>query len=411
MLAETDMGGALAGNPLPQEEGPLAEKTTSKNLIDCLLDVENRDKLFGNEDNELLAVEMILSDSIARSALLKFLTSERSEENVLFCEATQSLMLSGNFDHDFTAIMSQYIEDDAPLQLNISHTLRMQLIAAHRSNPSDEKLLIDCMQKVQDEIHRVILGAFPRFQQSVFYREWNELELTTDGTVSATSDRTLTVLLVDDSLPVVKIMSRALSAKGFAVVVARDGVEALAKMYDSKLYAVLIDFMLPLQSGPEVVKQYRERAGQNLIIIGMSAFFDCDKEDACIKSGMNGFLRKPFSIDKFVLMINSQRVLHSIAEHRERRRSIIEMNGKRVVNASFRGSVPPRVSPPESASPSKSVRAGGSEQGGLVGSSSDATLRPNLMSPAAKEDKASVGRQAPSSPRTPVEEIHTVAAS
>lgn len=289
-------------------------KTPSKHLIQCLLDVGNRDKLFGNDDNALIAVELILSDSSARAALFKFMQSERSEENVLFCEAIQSLMLTVDFEKDFTDVMNRFIVVDAPLQLNISDVLRMKLTEAHKNNPSDDQLLIDCMQQVQDEVHLVIVGAFPRFQQSVFYREWHELELKTDGTVTATSELTRTILIVDDSLPVVKIMSRALSAKGFAVVVARDGAEALAKMYDGNLYAVLIDFILPLLSGPEVVKLYRQKAGRGLIIIGMSAFLDKDKEDACIDSGMNGFLRKPFAADKFISMVDNQLILQSIAE-------------------------------------------------------------------------------------------------
>jgi hypothetical protein len=84
--------------------------------------------------------------------------------------------------------------------------------------------------------------AFGRFQQSTFFDKWSEFERTEaeaaalkDGTSSA--DLSLPdVLIVDASVAVVKIISRALLSQGYAAVQAASMEEADNKM---KVRAVL----------------------------------------------------------------------------------------------------------------------------------------------------------------------------
>ena len=68
------------------------------------------------------------------------------------------------------------------------------------------------------------------------------------------------ILIVDDDLYLADIYSQFFTKKGFFVVSAYDGEEALQKVANDEFYFILLDIMLPKKRGVEVLKDIRNGA-------------------------------------------------------------------------------------------------------------------------------------------------------
>jgi signal transduction histidine kinase/HAMP domain-containing protein len=106
-----------------------------------------------------------------------------------------------------------------------------------------------------------------------------------------------TILLVEDEAPVREVVRRALAAAGYAMLVARDGPEAL-KLGASQLHAidlVLTDMILPGMTGRDLAAEFRaQRPGIRVII--MSGYTgDTYPALEALPEGV-GYLEKPFSL-------------------------------------------------------------------------------------------------------------------
>lgn len=102
------------------------------------------------------------------------------------------------------------------------------------------------------------------------------------------------VLVVDDDPVIAKSFDRVLSGKGYAVITARDGAEALRKLHDEKYDVVFTDIKMPGMSGIEVAE--RIRATQPWLPVVIVTGYGTDENEARAEAaGVSGFLRKPLS--------------------------------------------------------------------------------------------------------------------
>jgi signal transduction histidine kinase/AmiR/NasT family two-component response regulator len=130
--------------------------------------------------------------------------------------------------------------------------------------------------------------------------------------------RPMRILLVDDTLTILKVASRTLKMHGHVVETAENGVESLARMKEAyeggDIDMVLTDLQMPVMDGIEATRRYREfqreklsegagalAAGvvRKLIIVGMSANSDPQTTEEALKAGMDGFIGKPFQYKDF----------------------------------------------------------------------------------------------------------------
>jgi two-component system response regulator len=114
------------------------------------------------------------------------------------------------------------------------------------------------------------------------------------------------IFLVEDNSDDEMLTRRAFKKSNVAnaLVVARDGEEALAYLFDAnnKLPAViLLDLKLPRVRGIEVLKRLRsdERTRLLPVIVLTSSNVDSDLR-ACYELGCNSYIQKPVDFDKFV---------------------------------------------------------------------------------------------------------------
>jgi two-component system OmpR family response regulator len=124
--------------------------------------------------------------------------------------------------------------------------------------------------------------------------------------LSASGDnRCVRLLLVDDEVRLTAALRKGLTADGFAVDVAVDGVEGLERASQEAYDAVVLDVMLPGLSGYEVVRRLRA-AGSWVPVIMLSAKDgEHDQADA-LDDGADDYLTKPFS---YVVLLARLRAL------------------------------------------------------------------------------------------------------
>jgi len=102
------------------------------------------------------------------------------------------------------------------------------------------------------------------------------------------------ILVVDDDPVIGKSFNRVLSGKGYAVISAANGEEALRKLSTETYDVVFTDIKMPGMSGLEVAE--RVKASQPwLPVVIVTGYGSGDNEARARGAGVAGFLRKPLS--------------------------------------------------------------------------------------------------------------------
>ncbi len=102
------------------------------------------------------------------------------------------------------------------------------------------------------------------------------------------------VLVVDDDPAVRKSIDRILSNKGYAVITAENGEEALRKLNEEQYDLVYTDIRMPGVSGLEVAEQIRARKPWTPVVIITG--YGTDAAEARAKAaGVSSFMHKPLS--------------------------------------------------------------------------------------------------------------------
>ena len=102
------------------------------------------------------------------------------------------------------------------------------------------------------------------------------------------------VLVVDDDPVVRKSFDRVLSSKGYAVITAANGEEALRKLNEEKYDLVYTDIRMPGMSGLEVAEQVKARRPWTPVVI-ITGYGTDAAESRAKAAGVSGFLHKPLS--------------------------------------------------------------------------------------------------------------------
>lgn len=104
----------------------------------------------------------------------------------------------------------------------------------------------------------------------------------------------LKVLMVDDESRMRKLVSDFLTRKGYEVIEAGDGEEAIDKFYEDKDIALIVlDVMMPKMNGWDACKEIRKNS--NVPIIMLTAKSDEASELNGFDCGADEYISKPFS--------------------------------------------------------------------------------------------------------------------
>jgi CheY-like chemotaxis protein len=104
------------------------------------------------------------------------------------------------------------------------------------------------------------------------------------------------VLVVDDDPVVGESFNRVLSGKGYAVITAENGQEALAKLESEQYDVVFTDLRMPGMTGLEVAERVKARQPWTPVVI-VTGYGSQRSEERARAAGVSDFLHKPLSPD------------------------------------------------------------------------------------------------------------------
>jgi len=104
------------------------------------------------------------------------------------------------------------------------------------------------------------------------------------------------ILVVDDEPSIVKLVKTTLEARGYDIVVAYDGMEAIVQAKLHKPDLILLDVMMPRMDGTEVRKRLlADPATNGIPVIHLTAVGDFDKQRQALNEGATDYIVKPFT--------------------------------------------------------------------------------------------------------------------
>jgi DNA-binding response OmpR family regulator len=111
------------------------------------------------------------------------------------------------------------------------------------------------------------------------------------------------VLVVEDDSVVVETLTTYLEHAGYAVISARDGVDGLRRAQEPGVALVILDWMVPGLSGPEVCR--RLRATSAVPVLMLTARTAEDDRVRGLETGADDYVSKPFSPREVVARVQA----------------------------------------------------------------------------------------------------------
>jgi two-component system phosphate regulon response regulator OmpR len=113
----------------------------------------------------------------------------------------------------------------------------------------------------------------------------------------------LHILVVDDDDRLRQLLGRYLAEQGFVVSVAADAADARAKLASLEFDLIILDRMMPGESGLDFAADLRRRSAVPILML--TAMGEVEDRVAGFESGADDYLLKPFEPRELVLRINS----------------------------------------------------------------------------------------------------------
>lgn len=111
------------------------------------------------------------------------------------------------------------------------------------------------------------------------------------------------ILVVDDEPQIRRVLRATLAAKGYEVVDARSGEEALEALRDSRFNLVLLDINMPGIGGLETCREIR--ASSEVAIIMLTVHNAEADKVAALDAGADDYVTKPFSTPELLARIRA----------------------------------------------------------------------------------------------------------
>lgn len=114
------------------------------------------------------------------------------------------------------------------------------------------------------------------------------------------------LLVVDDIPDILNLLDATLTFKGYRVVTARDGEEALVKIKQEKPALIIADILMPKMDGFTLVHHLRlNPETRDIPIVFLSATYVAPEDrDFALAIGVNQFIEKPVDLESFLPIIS-----------------------------------------------------------------------------------------------------------
>src|SRR5215213_2305734 len=139
--------------------------------------------------------------------------------------------------------------------------------------------------------------------------------------MAATTSARPLLLVVDDEIPVLRVVERLAAKVGFDVVACANGADAMRTLMRRPADLAMVDLRMPDVNGLDLLRQIRaSHPGCEVIL--MTAYAAVDSAVEAIKLGAREYLTKPFDFDRL------KQVLEDIRAELERRVQVLALESQ-----------------------------------------------------------------------------------
>jgi len=110
------------------------------------------------------------------------------------------------------------------------------------------------------------------------------------------------ILVVDDEASIREFLEIMLLRAGHTVRLAKEAIEAIAKLKDESFDLVLTDLRLPKGSGMDVLSHISKHSSSTQLVM-MTAFATTETAVEAMKAGAYDYIIKPFKVDELTVLI------------------------------------------------------------------------------------------------------------
>jgi len=110
------------------------------------------------------------------------------------------------------------------------------------------------------------------------------------------------ILLADDEEALRELLQEQLSAQGYTIDEAKDGVEAIEKLQQNSYQLAILDINMPRKNGLDVLRHIREQdLPMRVIMLTGRVGFSVGSESMML--GADEYITKPFDLDYLEMAI------------------------------------------------------------------------------------------------------------
>ena len=134
--------------------------------------------------------------------------------------------------------------------------------------------------------------------------------------------KTKRILIVDDNPLNVKLFSSKLANEGYEIVPAHDGREALARVLEEPADIVLLDLMMPVMDGFEVLEKLKSNPKtKNIPVIVITALTEAEERLDKLEAKADELLAKPVSTVELLMRVRSMLHLREIKDQLDEKKN------------------------------------------------------------------------------------------
>jgi CheY-like chemotaxis protein len=112
------------------------------------------------------------------------------------------------------------------------------------------------------------------------------------------------VLVIEDEAPIRRNLARMLTAEGYRVLTAPDGVNGIVIAREQRPDLILCDILMPRMDGYAVLEALRSDAGIAAIpLVFLTASADNEDRSRGLASGARDYITKPFKLAELMSVV------------------------------------------------------------------------------------------------------------